>query len=943
MAPEESQGNESCDICENVVLFFNWGIHEPSKQEAHQLMHSLPRRLFHQACEHCSVSVPPNSDIAADRSICRFCQHLRLGHLLCCSEPDEWPMEDALIRFCELRDVSARAAACAFCRLILGVGLPYGYFSGLDPLSSPDEEFVSLRVQDAALQVRIHGPESWRAVGTIHFRGEWPRPAAMEEQPAITPGSTLRAYFNYELTANWLKDCYENHESCRSSASGALPRSFRVIDVSERCIVQSSSDCSFVALSYVWGQRPDPTKLFTITSNVDKLGTPGALSPSALPRTLDDAVEACRRLGERYLWADRLCIIQDSPADKAEQIAAMAAIYSRSKFTLIATDGDSDSGIAGVGRARTHYQPPLHLHSQVNLTFTAEPAGWRDVLLGSCVWSTRGWTYQESVLPRRKVYLTEAQAFFECLGHTVSETGSKTPAMYSSSMLRPQPWAPRYEAFNEHLARYRERRLTNDEDVYHAIEGVASALYSGRGALWYGLPREEFDETLLWCWSLEEEKAGKPIWNASTPSWSWSSTERGVGYLGDFVAPDCTYCETLVSWKRLVPAAASAESVRVIPGGQPLSHFRAEEAECGCQPREVAEETNEDDGDEREGIVDPDLQNLLFAAVAWSQGCIDRTHPFQQPGDTNWKTLRLGIGSRWACSHQYWQEAFQVPADLNDSVIAGLGTDILFASVQLGDFGLKPSARPPDGLGAWRSKLCITDSEGQTVGLLAARDGNVGVQDDKVSHGTFEFIALSVGKMENIVFADGTLKNVNEGEFQPRNDTSDSQVYEVDTSKTSQDDEWPQEAWSYSNEGEILQTTMDERAQRSSGPGDEPEGAVSLVSSPRADAPTPARVARNLVTDDSKTDRASEMSSKRSVRPPQDDDDWDRKELPSLDELRKLTFLDENGDCLFPIPVINVMMVVRESNGFARRASVGWIYLRSWVQAKPVFETIYLK
>jgi len=51
-----------------------------------------------------------------------------------------------------------------------------------------------------------------------------------------------------------------------------------------------------------------------------------------------------------------------------------------------------------------------------------------------------------------------------------------------------------------------------------------------------GLPREEFDETLLWCWSVEEGR--EFIWNAKGPSWSWSSTNRGVGYLSDVVLLD---------------------------------------------------------------------------------------------------------------------------------------------------------------------------------------------------------------------------------------------------------------------------------------------------------------------------------------------------------------------------------------------------------------------
>lgn len=952
MAPEESQHNENCEICDNGLLVFDWGLQKPSKQKVRKLARSLSERLFHQFCERCSVA--SNSDIAINHDLCAFCQHLRLGHLLCCVEPNEWPMENTLIKFCELQDVSGRTAACSFCHLILRAGLPYGYFSGMEPLSSSEEGFVSFLVREAVLEIRIQDPQAWRAGNTIHFRGERARQGISEEgtaeQPAVTLGSTLGAYFDWGLTAHWLADCYENHKECNSLAANMLPPSFRVIDVNKRYLVQSRTGCSFVALSYVWGQRPDPTKLFTVTSNIDMLRIPGALSPSALPRTVNDAVEACRRLGEQYLWVDRFCIIQDSPTDKAEQIAAMAAIYSCSKFALIVADGDSDSGIAGVGHARTYYQPPLSLPSPVNLTFAAEPAGWRDVLLGSCVWSTRGWTYQESVLPRRKVYLTEAQAFFECVTHIVSEDGSTQPAMYSASTLRPQPWAPRYEAFNEHLVRYRERKLTNKEDVYNAIDGIASALYPGTGALWRGLPRQEFDETLLWCWSVEE--GSKYIWDASSPSWSWSSMDRGVGYLSDVVLLDFTYCDTLVSWKGVPAAGGSVESVRVIPGGKALSHFRAGEDECGCQPRQVDEGYTGGDGDDdNEGVVDDDIEQLLFAAIAWNQGCIDRPCPFQQPRDTTWKALRSEIRSRWACPHRYWQEALQEPADLNDSGIAGLGTGTIFASVQFALFGLRSPARPRNNLGLWGNKLCITDSEGQTVGLLVARDGNLGVEDDMVSHGTFEFIALSVSKVKNIVLADGSLKDVDERDLEPPIETSGDQICGVDTSVWSRDEESREETCLQSTKRGISQPGTDEGSQGPQYIEDEPERcqesrfAVRLESPSEIDPLAPAGSDEHLLTPDSESDQGSQTSSKRSVRPLQAGD-WEYDscgELPSLEELQKLTFWDKQGDCLFPIPAVNVMMIMRNSDGFSRRVSVGWIYLKSWLQAKPKFETIYLK
>lgn len=36
---------------------------------------------------------------------------------------------------------------------------------------------------------------------------------------------------------------------------------------------------------------------------------------NTLPKTFQDAVEATRRLGVRYLWIDSLCIIQNPKAD----------------------------------------------------------------------------------------------------------------------------------------------------------------------------------------------------------------------------------------------------------------------------------------------------------------------------------------------------------------------------------------------------------------------------------------------------------------------------------------------------------------------------------------------------------------------------------------------------------------------------------------------------
>lgn len=82
-----------------------------------------------------------------------------------------------------------------------------------------------------------------------------------------------------------------------------------------------------LTLSYVWGIDSSP--LVSTTANVDELYIPYSLAESPplgkrLPQTIQDAMKVSRELEYRYLWADRLCIIQGDEVNKSENIAAMA-------------------------------------------------------------------------------------------------------------------------------------------------------------------------------------------------------------------------------------------------------------------------------------------------------------------------------------------------------------------------------------------------------------------------------------------------------------------------------------------------------------------------------------------------------------------------------------------------------------------------------------------
>ncbi|KAG1819914.1 heterokaryon incompatibility protein-domain-containing protein [Suillus variegatus] len=87
----------------------------------------------------------------------------------------------------------------------------------------------------------------------------------------------------------------------------------------------------YAALSYVWGE-PQPhsvctTKLSTYLESIDIL---------LLPKTIRDAIFCTHNLNLRYLWADTLCILQDSDEDKQREIPQMCDIYRCAYVTIIA-------------------------------------------------------------------------------------------------------------------------------------------------------------------------------------------------------------------------------------------------------------------------------------------------------------------------------------------------------------------------------------------------------------------------------------------------------------------------------------------------------------------------------------------------------------------------------------------------------------------------------
>lgn len=119
----------------------------------------------------------------------------------------------------------------------------------------------------------------------------------------------------------------------------------------------------------------------------------------------------------QFLWIDRYCIPDDQVAEHL-QISMLDVIYESVELTIIAADGDdANSGLTGISEARDR-QPALRLGSWQLTSLLPDP----NLAIKRSKWCTRGWTYQEGLLSRRRLYFSRGQAYLECLGSTFQES-----------------------------------------------------------------------------------------------------------------------------------------------------------------------------------------------------------------------------------------------------------------------------------------------------------------------------------------------------------------------------------------------------------------------------------------------------------------------------------------------------------------------------------------
>ena len=144
----------------------------------------------------------------------------------------------------------------------------------------------------------------------------------------------------------------KSHKICNRSIEGSLPT--RLIEIGDygssrssglKLVFSRNLDPSpkYATLSHRWGGK---SSLELSVKNENELlqGIPD----SGLCKTFRDAVHVVREMGIRYLWIDRLCIIQegDDYADGRKESARMRDVYWNAFLNVAATfAADGDEGL----------------------------------------------------------------------------------------------------------------------------------------------------------------------------------------------------------------------------------------------------------------------------------------------------------------------------------------------------------------------------------------------------------------------------------------------------------------------------------------------------------------------------------------------------------------------------------------------------------------------
>lgn len=236
----------------------------------------------------------------------------------------------------------------------------------------------------------------------------------------------------------------------------------------------------------------------------------------------------------------------------------MDDVYSCADVTIIAAAGeDENTGLPGVGELLRRKQLTVDLGDIKILSSMPHP----EHTIRASRWWTRGWTYQEAVLSRRRLVFTEDQVYFECNAIKCYESihidqdrlwkqYQTVPADFMSpgifQGLRHISLTTSY-LYKEHVEQYSKKTLTYEEDPLNAFTGIMRRLSTNKNPVFqiWGIPilrnraaqseapsRQDIYngliEGLLWAHLHQDRHPARR--RPGLPSWSWAGWVGKVNF-----------------------------------------------------------------------------------------------------------------------------------------------------------------------------------------------------------------------------------------------------------------------------------------------------------------------------------------------------------------------------------------------------------------------------
>lgn len=363
-----------------------------------------------------------------------------------------------------------------------------------------------------------------------------------------------------ELARKWITDCISRHNLCSQPQRRSFLPPTRIIDlgllqerwkICVRLTNESDVNMIYVTLSHCWGNAG---KCVLNHNTYDELFA--GIPADKLPPTFADAVRICRRLNQRYLWIDALCIIQDDPADWSHEARQMSTVYQNSLFTIAAlTAKDSLEGCFAMRLPSAYHScvlpGSLGLRIPGHLWFGPEDPQLH----------TRAWVLQERLLSRRTLQFGYDGVYWEC--HEcqandqypngvpdgllpagivkLQETFTDLSLPYPSKGISIEDTSRFQMSWHELLITYSGLSMTRPQDKLIAVLGIVSRIQASTGlhyyhGLWHDIHHPDLLlSELLWCtsdpydckrpessqWTVQgTEEVCKYAFNQRTPSYS---------------------------------------------------------------------------------------------------------------------------------------------------------------------------------------------------------------------------------------------------------------------------------------------------------------------------------------------------------------------------------------------------------------------------------------